>query len=328
MDITPLRLDDPDDVRAWRLLDNAVSAVDAPWAFPATDLSVAGWFGHGWDGEPATPYVARADGEVVGGGSVGTSERDNLHLAWFEIQVHPDHRRRGHGSAILAHLEERARELGRTSAGMAGWESDMTRGFADRHGYDLKHQAINRRQYLAEVDRAELARRHEAALPHAADYEIERWPVPAPRDRLDDLATMTAAINDAPTGDLEIDDEVFDADRIEAYETSCLGRGERLYRLVARRRDSGELAGQTVVAVEVERPTIGHQHDTSVVRAHRGHRLGLVLKAEMLRWLDEEEPQLEEIDTWNAEENSQMIGVNELLGYRVMGRELAFQRGI
>ena len=46
----------------------------------------------------------------------------------------------------------------------------------------------------------------------------------------------------------------------------------------------------------------------------------------MMRWLAEAEPQLETLDTWNAESNDHMIGVNERLGYRVMGRELQFQR--
>lgn len=32
------------------------------------------------------------------------------------------------------------------------------------------------------------------------------------------------------------------------------------------------------------------------------------------------------IDTWNAESNAHMIGVDELLGYRVMGREIVYQR--
>ena len=71
---------------------------------------------------------------------------------------------------------------------------------------------------------------------------------------------------------------------------------------------------------------MAHQHDTSVLREHRGHRLGLLLKAEMMRWLAEQEPQIAAIDTWNAETNDHMIAVNERLGYRVMGRELAFQR--
>ena len=42
-------------------------------------------------------------------------------------------------------------------------------------------------------------------------------------------------------------------------------------------------------------------------------------------WLRDVEPQLVSIDTWNAESNDHMIGVNELLGYRVMGREIEYQ---
>ena len=42
----------------------------------------------------------------------------------------------------------------------------------------------------------------------------------------------------------------------------------------------------------------------------------------MMRWLAEVEPQLETVDTFNAESNDHMVAVNERLGYRVMGREL------
>ena len=79
------------------------------------------------------------------------------------------------------------------------------------------------------------------------------------------------------------------------------------------------------MTVDAETPAWGEQADTSVVRAHRGHRLGLLLKADMLRWLADKEPQLETLDTWNAESNDHMVGVNQRLGYRVMGRELQFQ---
>jgi hypothetical protein len=99
-----------------------------------------------------------------------------------------------------------------------------------------------------------------------------------------------------------------------------------LYRVIARHRVNGDIAGLTVVTVDSENPARGEQEDTSVVRAHRGHRLGLLLKADMMRWLAATEPQLETLDTWNAESNDHMIGVNERLGYRVMGRELQFQR--
>jgi hypothetical protein len=137
---------------------------------------------------------------------------------------------------------------------------------------------------------------------------------------------MAAAINDAPTDDLDIEDEVFSAERMRGYENAQEVRGGRLYRVYARHRATGELAGQTVVVVEEDHPAQGHQHDTSVLASHRGHRLGLLLKVEMCLWLRESEPQLERIDTWNAESNDHMIGVNELMGYRILGREIEYQR--
>ena len=39
-------------------------------------------------------------------------------------------------------------------------------------------------------------------------------------------------------------------------------------------------------------PHVGGQGDTAVARHHRGHRLGLLLKIDMIRWLAEVEPQL------------------------------------
>jgi hypothetical protein len=59
---------------------------------------------------------------------------------------------------------------------------------------------------------------------------------------------------------------------------------------------------------------------TGVLRAHRGHRLGLLVKVAMAEWLKTAEPQLERIDTWNAQSNQYMIAVNEALGYTILGR--------
>ena len=46
----------------------------------------------------------------------------------------------------------------------------------------------------------------------------------------------------------------------------------------------------------------------------------------MMRWLAEVEPQVETIDTWNAESNPHMISVNERLGYQVFAAGAEFQR--
>jgi RimJ/RimL family protein N-acetyltransferase len=72
-----------------------------------------------------------------------------------------------------------------------------------------------------------------------------------------------------------------------------------------------------MVVVHPLRPEVGGQADTAVARQHRGHRLGLLLKIDMMRWLADVEPQLKIIETWNNVDNNFMINVNEALGYRL-----------
>jgi GNAT superfamily N-acetyltransferase len=307
-------------------VQNAAEQVDSPWVHPTTVTMFAGIIRHGWDGEAPRCFVARHDGRVVGYASYWTSEWDNTDLAWVDVTVRPESRRTGVGSALLHHLSELARSEGRTKIGGDGWDAPSTYAFAAARGFEKKSQAINRRQFLAEVEPGIVEKLYDEAAGIATGYELMRIAGPTPDELMEQVAVMTAAINDAPLDDLDIEDEVFPPERIRGYERACLARGLRLYRLVARNRDSGELAGQTIVAVEEQRPTIGHQHDTSVVREHRGHRLGLLLKAGMLLWLADAEPQLETVDTWNAESNDHMISVNEALGYRILGRGLQFQR--
>jgi len=309
-------------------LTNAAQKVDAPFEHPYTLEGYRLMLTHGWDGDPPELHAAWEADRLVGLVSIHASEWDNRHLAWLHVVVHPDLRGQGRGSQMFDHAVARARELGRTSIGTEGWESDSTVRFAARHRMPRRGSAIRRRQRVDRVDRGSVDELHAAASAAATEYELVRIPGPTPEDLLPAVAELTAAINDAPTDDLDIEDEVFPVERVRSYEVAQEGRRLRLYRVLARHKQSGALAGHTVVAVEKERPQIAEQHDTSVVEAHRGHRLGLLLKTDMLRWLAEAEPHLATIDTWNMESNAPMIGVNERLGYEVLARELHFQRDL
>jgi GNAT superfamily N-acetyltransferase len=320
--------DDTEDVRTSFEIINAIGAADAPWEHPWLIDRFEGFLRKGWDGEPPVCYLATVDGKAVGQAFVFYSERDNTHLGWVWMGVLPEHRRLGYGSALFAHVQDEVRAAGRTSIATDGWESEQAVGFAAKHGLEKKSQAIMRRQTLSEIPKARLQELYDEAAARATDYELVRIVGRTPDDMVDVMVELVAAINDAPTDDLDIEDEVFSAERLAAYETSQIERGSRLYRLVARHRETGELGGHTVIAVESQRPEIGDQHDTAVAAAHRGHRLGLLLKAGMLLWLAEVEPQLASVDTWNAESNDHMIAVNEALGYRIMGRELQFQKSL
>jgi len=313
-------------VRDYAAAREAARRVDAPWLPPVTEHEVEGLLRHGWDLQPAVGQLAVAGGEVVGWADYETSEYDNHHLAWLRFDVHPDHRRRGHGSEILAALVSRARAEGRTSIGTDGWDHAAASAFASAHGLECRSREVLRRQVLSELTWPEADRLHAESSSRADAYELVRLDGPVPEGEIEAFARMVAVINDAPVDGLDVEDEVYSPRRIRAYEDAHRLRGIRIRRLYARHRDTGALAGETIVAVDTMRPHRGEQHDTVVVRAHRGHRLGLLLKLEMLRWLREEEPQLRSIDTWNAETNDHMIAVNEALGYRVMGRALLFQK--
>ena len=328
MQISLFGPDDNDQLAAYAAVTNAVRAMDSPWLHPVTLKGADGRFRYGWDGEVETPFLGLVDGAPVAVGTVATTEYDNLHLAWLGVHVHPEHRRRGHGSELLEALVGEARSRGRTTMGTDGWESEATRGFAARHGFEEKSRAIQRRQVLAEVDWDALERLHADAAAAASAYEVVRREGRTPDDELDEVAEMSLSINDAPTDDLDIEDEVFPPERLRGYEDAQLAKGRRLFRVLARQRETGQLAGHTVVVVDGERPHLAEQHDTTVVRSHRGHRLGLLLKTDMNLWLREVQPQIAEISTWNAESNDHMIGVNEAIGYRAVGRELQLQKSI
>ncbi len=317
--------DDREPMLAALQVNNAVCEADAPWERPDLPSQYEAGLRHGYDGEPSMPYLLRVDGEPVGVGSLSLPERENTHLAWLSVAVLPGHRRRGLGRALMRHLLHEAESAGRTSVGIDGWDSEAATGFAAAFGLTKASQEIMRRQHLAEVEPAVVRGLYDEAAAAAADYELVRVLGRTPPELRAELVEVTAAINDAPTDDLDIEDDVMSEERLTAYEDAMLTQGHRMYRLLARHCGTRALGGHTVVAVEEERPAYAHQHDTAVARAHRGHRLGLLLKAGMLLWLAEAEPQVETIDTWNAESNDHMITVNEALGYRVMGRVLQFQ---
>lgn len=279
---------------------------------------------HGWDGEPGRWFVAYDGDQPVATASIEASAYDNLELARLAVRVAPAHRRQGHGTAVLGRLELLALESGRTLFHVGDWESDATVAFAAAAGYQRRNADIRRVQDVADAPDPGPIR--DEAHRHAADYELLRIDGYTPVDLLPGLVDITEAINDAPFEDLDYEDEVYNEERVRAYERAQVESGMRLRRIVARHRPTGDLVGHTVVVVDGEQPTIAEQHDTTVLRAHRGHRLGLLLKADMLLWLAEIEPQVERIYTWNAESNGHMIAVNERLGYHPVGRALEFQR--
>src|SRR5690242_12895797 len=99
MEIREVAWHDADAVR--RL--EAVRVFESPWVHELTPAFLEGALHHGWDGEPARWFLGTDDGVDVAAGSYETTEYDNTHVAWLDVDVVPEHRRRGHGSTMLEH---------------------------------------------------------------------------------------------------------------------------------------------------------------------------------------------------------------------------------
>lgn len=325
MKLVPVSADDPEMVERFVALANAVWASDVPWHHHLTPYRFEMNLRHGWDGEPGRHFIVEDGQRAVGTAAVFTSDYDNLDHAWTVVQVQPDRRRQGYGTRVRAVLDEQCEELGRNVIGIGGWDHPRTRGFAQAQGLEVKSVTVARRQTLSDLPRSLIDSLYGQALKHAVGYELVRVAGRLPEEWLDEDAAVGASINDAPMDDIELEDEVYSAERTRAYETAQLAGGMRMYRVLAREVVSGRLAGHTVAVVDGERPELGFQHDTAVAASHRGHRLGLLMKADLVRWWAEAEPELRQIDTFNAESNDPMVAVNRALGYRVLARELLFQ---
>ena len=288
--------------------------------------SLTAYLRHGWDGDAPALAVARDGARVVAVLEVELPRWDNRHLGSVDVTVDPVRRRERLGSRLFEAGVEQVRADGRTVVAAGGYDSAATVGFAKSQGLDWASEEVERRQDLLALDQLALDELRADAERASAAYDLVRLPSWTPPAGLADVVRLTSAINDAPTDDLDVEDEVFSAPRIRAFEVAQLAQGRRMYRLAARERTTGALVGQTLVGVHGELPDFGEQYDTSVVPEHRGHRLGLRLKLGMLSWLAEREPQLRVVNTWNAATNDHMIAVNDALGYRVVARATVWQR--
>lgn len=274
------------------------------------------------------------DGLLVASGYYELPRRDNRDHACIAVHVHPDHRRRGHGSALLAALTERARAAGRTLLdGEVGWAYDAGPAgagvpgvaFLLRHGWSNALGDVMRVLDLP-VAGSLLDRLAAEAAPHHAAYTLHSFVGPVPDDLVDGWAALAGQlVVEAPTGDLQLEAEDLDAALVRTREETVRRQGRTKYSTVALDAD-GAVVAYTDLATTVHEPGRAYQWGTLVSRPHRGHRLGLAVKVANLRLLQSERDDVTRLVTYNAEVNTHMVAVNEALGFRPVERLGEFSR--
>ncbi|WBQ06417.1 GNAT family N-acetyltransferase [Kribbella sp. CA-293567] len=285
-----------------------------------------------------TPYFEReiwavrdGDGEIAGVVALFLPLKDNTSLVTVDLCVVPERRREGAGTALARVVEERVVHHGRKIVqGMVHSPLDGVaagEGFALANGLTLGLVDLHRVLELP-LDQAYLEELAAEVAEHHRDYRLVSWQNRCPDELVDAYAALEGTfLSEAPLGELELEEEVYDAARIRFREKQSREQGRRSWVTVAIAPD-GALVGQTELFMPGHDPLNAYQSGTLVASAHRGHRLGLALKVRNHLELQRDRTGHRIMHTWNAEQNTAMNAVNERLGYRPVERSGEWQRRI
>jgi GNAT superfamily N-acetyltransferase len=326
-----IRVIDPADetlLRAWWEVGEAATA----------DRPIDAWTA--WEVSRKALPISRTDGRLVlvsafdgdltvGAGMLFLFRHDNTHLAEAEVYVHPDHRRRGVGRALLAELERFARADDRTtvigSAFAPVGEESPGSHFAAAMGYPVASHEETKTVDLrtAPATWPALDAEVEAAL---GGYRVEVHAEHVPDERVDDFCALLGAfMGEIPTGDLDLREMTWTKERLREIEERAIAVGRvKVYGFAV--APDGHLCGFNDLGINRADPRHASVGGTLVMPEHRGHRLGLAMKLATHRRVRELFPECAYVETGNAGVNAAMNAVNEQLGYRVVERCLDVQK--
>lgn len=307
------------DIAAWHRVVSASTAHDFPGeALPTLEqitgeLAVTNLAGRRLN------WIARDSAGLVGGvaglrlfGGVG---RD--HLAEFALHVHPDNRGKGTGGRLLAAVTSAAIADGRRSLVVEASSTTPAVPFLERRGFGCALSLSVLLLVVAEMTDQRLAELVDADHP---GYRLTRWRGTVPDGLAQAFTEARAAMDDGSAGEPDVR---WDVDRVKEMAEVVHKRGDTLITVAALAGD--RVAGFTEIVIPRGDIRRVYQYDTAVVPSHRGNGLGLWVKAAMLEWLREEWPDVAEIETDNAEDNTHMLNVNERLGFRHLRHTRQYQ---
>jgi GNAT superfamily N-acetyltransferase len=289
-------------------------------------------------------WVVVDSGRIVGRAMVEMPSEKDSKVAFWRVELLREAWGRGIGSAAYALIEDTARAHGRTvlqawaehpaadgprlapPTGFGEIPEDHAARFFLHHGYSLeqveRNSVFDLQGSFDGVER--LLAEAEAA---SEGYRVVQWSPPTPPEYVAGYAWMKSRmITDAPAADLQFDEEVWDAERLAQHDAKYTDVGRLMQVTAAQHIATGELVAFNELVIGKDRTEATQQEDTLVLKEHRGHKLGTLVKcAGLLSWR-ELAPQSPRVVTYNAEENRPMLDINEAIGFVPIAYEGAWKK--
>jgi GNAT superfamily N-acetyltransferase len=302
------------------------------------------------DGHPNRIFVARSADRLIGMARYEIEPGDAPTTGWVRIDVDPDFRRRGVGSALSARLDSVAatdglRKFiayvpspdaqpgvgeGNTVTAPTGFGSVPSGNpevrFLEGAGYHLEQIARASRLALPLDVTARLVDARERS---GANYALHFWEGATPAEWQSDIAMLhTRMSTEEPNAGLDEPEDPWSVERLVADENRRLSTGRTFLTVAVEDFATGGLIGYSTLSVPEKANRAVMQWDTLVLPEHRGHRLGMLLKVANIDYLQRVRPGHPSIVTFNAEENRYMLDVNEAVGFERIGSEGAWRKDL
>jgi len=336
--VVPESLDAPDAGPFLELvrIGNAVCLADAGHDYLHEDAEEVFGFWQDQTDWTQIGFAAERGGRILGAVKIMISNEDDITSLDFDLMVDPDHWGEGAEEALLAAVEAEAQTRGiRTiqtwtlhrpnadgprMAPPTGYGSvpadDRQTVFMGENGFTLEQVERNSVFDLHgpfDIVHRKLAEAEEAA---GEDYRLVTWTSPTPPEHLDGFAYAISRMStDAPAGGLVIEEQHWDAARVQRRDARLKAQGLTVSVACVQHVPTGTIAAYNELVIAEDHTGATQQYGTLVLKGHRGHRLGTIVKcANLLRWR-ELVPESPRVSTFNAEENRHMLDINEGIGF-------------
>jgi mycothiol synthase len=257
---------------------------------------------HPPEAEHRDNWIAEAGGRCVGFAQLGVMH--DSPTGRVELLVHPDHRRRGHGTELLEAVLGQARAHGAKKL-IGGHATEAGSRFAAAVGAKDDHREVRSllRLPLPEDLRPE----------PIVGYTLRSWVGATPEPLLKSYARARNAINDAPDS-FDQEGIVWDVALVRDLE-AAVERRDRDIRVTVALDATGGVVAFTELRVSRASGALAGTEDTAVVAEHRRRGLARWVKLESLLQLQRDRPDVRVVGTMNAGKNDAMRGLNHALGF-------------
>ena len=300
------------------------ASLEAEPGFPAPGSARLRTRAVGRDGQFGQTLAATApDGAVLGIGLYGGELERNLDLAWINLFVPEAARQQGADLALMARARELAVADGRSRISVQLSAAIRPEAFAAQLGGRDLGIVLAAILDLGLIDHDQYAAWAAPSGPNAG-YELVRWSDRCPDTLAQSYCAAQDAMHDQPASEFAYEFTRTEVEQMRADEAHLTRYGAE-HHVLAALDGAGHVVAFTGFVRYPDEPEAVDIWSTGVARDHRGHGLGLRLKAAAGLWMRELDPAARWVWTANHDGNAPMLRINQALGYQPAQRWYSYE---